>query len=255
MDFFDKLDKSKGGYIFLSHSHADIEKVRILRNALEEKGFEPLCFYLKCLNDDSEIEDLIKREIDAREWFVFANSENSRKSRWVTLEREYISRTDKKKIIPIDINDENSILKATEKIIRNLRLFISASSHDKPLVCKIKNRLQAKDYQVFFGADSIPAGSNYSQVVFNALVEASHDGGVLALITESATKSEWIMRELELAASEKGNIIPVMVGDAKLSPAMEFLLRTYQLYHLSEQPTDDEIDEMIDRIGNAIVNN
>ena len=46
MDFFDKLNKSKGGYIFLSHSHDDIEKVRKLRNMLEDEGFEPLCFYL-----------------------------------------------------------------------------------------------------------------------------------------------------------------------------------------------------------------
>ena len=67
MGIFDQLQKSKGGYIFLSHSHEDIEKVREIRNSLEQDGFEPLCFYLKCLSDDSEIEDLIKREIDARE--------------------------------------------------------------------------------------------------------------------------------------------------------------------------------------------
>ena len=88
MGFFNKkkIDNNiQGGYIFLSHSREDIEKVREIRNSLEEEGFEPLCFYLKCLTDDSEIEDLIKREIDAREWFVFANSENSRKSRWVTF--------------------------------------------------------------------------------------------------------------------------------------------------------------------------
>ena len=38
-----------GGYVFISHSHKDIEKVRILRNVMEENGFEPLCFFLKCL--------------------------------------------------------------------------------------------------------------------------------------------------------------------------------------------------------------
>lgn len=98
ISFFGKLKKNgKGGYIFLSHSHDDITKVRQIRNTLEENGFEPLCFYLKCLNDDSEIEDLIKREIDAREWFVFVNSENSRKSKWVTLEREYISKNQPQK--------------------------------------------------------------------------------------------------------------------------------------------------------------
>ena len=74
MGFFDKLNKTNGGYIFISHSHNDIEKVRKIRNLLEKDGFEPLCFYLKCLSNANEIEDLIKREIDAREWFIFVNS-------------------------------------------------------------------------------------------------------------------------------------------------------------------------------------
>ena len=62
-------------------------------------GFEPLCFYLKCLENDNEIADLIKREIDAREWFIFIDSENSRNSKWVTLEREYITKTNTQKNI------------------------------------------------------------------------------------------------------------------------------------------------------------
>ena len=41
MGFFDNLEKSKGGYIFISHSHDDIERVRIIRNELEKFGFEP----------------------------------------------------------------------------------------------------------------------------------------------------------------------------------------------------------------------
>ena len=89
MDFIEQIKNSEGGYIFISHSHKDIKKVRKIRNKLEDNGFEPLCFYLKCMNDDTEIEDLIKREIDAREWFLFVDSKNSRESKWVSLERDY----------------------------------------------------------------------------------------------------------------------------------------------------------------------
>lgn len=32
----DSLDKRKGGYIFLSHSHDDIVKAREIRNSLEK---------------------------------------------------------------------------------------------------------------------------------------------------------------------------------------------------------------------------
>jgi hypothetical protein len=253
MSFFDKLKKAKGGYIFLSHSHDDIEKVREIRNSLEKDGFEPLCFYLKCLDDDSEIEDLIKREIDAREWFVFVNSENSRKSKWVTLEREYITRTDAKKIITVDIDNEQSIADTIHKISHNLRVFISSSSKDETLARRIKNRFQAKDYLVFFAPDSIPARTDYTTVIANAITEASKDGCVIALLTPNSLESKWVQREIMFASHEGGNIIPVIVGNTKLDGVLRFELMRRQMYNLSENPTDDEIDEMIDQVGRAIL--
>ena len=62
MDFSKKIEKTGEGYIFLSHSHKDINKVRQIRNQLEEEGFEPLCFYLKCL---ASISRLIKSSISS----------------------------------------------------------------------------------------------------------------------------------------------------------------------------------------------
>ena len=48
-------------WIFLSHSSDDFDKVRKIRNYLEEKSYRPLMFYLKCLESDEEIYDLITR--------------------------------------------------------------------------------------------------------------------------------------------------------------------------------------------------
>lgn len=253
MGFFDKLEKTEGGYIFLSHSHNDIEKVREIRNNLENEGFEPLCFYLKCLDDDSEIEDLIKREIDAREWFVFINSENARKSKWVTLEREYITRTDSKKIITVDLEDEQSVSDAIHKISHNLRIFISYSAKDESLARRIKNRFQIKDYLVFFAPDSIPAGSDFVAVIANAIVDASKDGAVIVLLTPNSIQSEWVQREIGFASHNGGKIIPVLVDDVELYGALLYDLGTIQTYNLKDNPTDDEIDEMIDKIGYAIL--
>jgi len=253
MGFFNKLTKSKGGYIFLSHSHEDIDKVRTIRNCLEQDGFEPLCFYLKCLNDDSEIEDLIKREIDAREWFVFVDSENSRKSKWVTLEREYIASTNSKKIITIDIHDEESIEKAVYKIIHNLRIFISYSSRDMKLARRIKDKLEAKDYLVFFAPDSIPPGASYAKAITTALAEASQEGCVLVLLTQESLKSAWVFREVERAIESGGTIVPVTVGDVKLTDVFEYFLCEKQIYKLSETPADEEIDKLIDALGYSIM--
>lgn len=45
----------KGIWVFLSHSNKDYEKVRQVRNILEQQGYRPLMFFLNCLNDDNEI--------------------------------------------------------------------------------------------------------------------------------------------------------------------------------------------------------
>lgn len=203
MDFFEKLTKGSGGYIFLSHSHEDIEKVRIIRDALEKAGFEPLCFYLKCLRSADEIEDLIKREIDAREWFIFLDSENARRSKWVTMERKYVMKSDRRKIINVDLADEVSIRSAMEKMLHDLRIYFSYSARDEKLARRIKNKLEEKDYLVFFPPDSIPVGtSSYTAEIASAVSEAARDGCVLALLTENFVHSDhW--KELMFAYEKK----------------------------------------------------
>lgn len=255
MENSNKSNKAKGGYIFLSHSHDDIIKVREIRNFLENDGFEPLCFYLKCLSDDSEIEDLIKREIDAREWFVFVNSENARKSKWVTLEREYITSTNSKKIITINIDDENSISSALAKITNNLRIFISSSPKDITIARTIKNRLKEKDYLAFFAPDSVPYGVPYEKSVKNAIIKTSKSGCSLVLISKNSIKSAYVKHEIELAIDNCSKIIPVLLGDIEIDDYWKYLLLDTEWYRLPETPTEDEIDKMINLIGTAIISN
>lgn len=253
MGFFDKLNKTNGGYIFISHSHNDIEKVRKIRNLLEKDGFEPLCFYLKCLSNANEIEDLIKREIDAREWFIFVNSENARKSKWVTLEREYINQTDSKKIITVDIDNQDDIEKTIDKILHNLRIYISYSVVDVKLADRIQKKLEEKDYLVFSPKDIQP-GEFWMNATTNAIIKASAEGCVIILITEASLKSEHVLREIELAFIQRGNIIPVLVGDTKPSKLLMYYISRYQFYYLPSNPTDTDIEMMVDKIGKMIIN-
>ena len=44
--------------VFLSHSSKDISKIRQIRNILEALDYEPLMFYLKCLDDDNQSLDV-----------------------------------------------------------------------------------------------------------------------------------------------------------------------------------------------------
>ena len=250
--FFEKLRKTKGGYIFLSHSHDDIEKVRKIRNALEKDGFEPLCFYLKCLEDDDEIADLIKREIDAREWFVFVDSENARKSRWVTLEREYITRTNSKKIITVDVNDATAVSAVLEKITHNLRIFLSYSLRDRAVAKKLRSKLQEKDYLVYWD-DDLAAGANWERSTANQIELASREGCVIVLLSENSMESDVVMNEILYAHHQGGNIIAVVLGDVTLPPHLDMLLRKRPFFRLSKNPTDEEMNRMIDYIGRSIL--
>lgn len=253
MDFFDQLPKAKGGYIFLSHSHSDIEKVRKIRNDLEQSGFEPLCFYLKCLNEDGEIEDLIKREIDAREWFIFVDSENSRHSKWVTLEREYITKTNEKKIITVNIHDELAVRNAIRKLQHNLRIYLSYSHADSQLARRIKERLENKDYLVYFDEDNLTSGSGWLTQVTNAITLASRDGCVLALISPNFLRSSYTMNEITFAYEKGGNVIPVLIGDATSDGRLRLIFGKHPVYRLSDSPTDAEIDALIEQIGRYIL--
>ena len=70
-------DIEEGFWVFVSHSTKDFEKVRLVRNVLEDSGFRPILFYLKCMEDEEEINDLLKREIDARRRLILCDSPNA----------------------------------------------------------------------------------------------------------------------------------------------------------------------------------
>ena len=112
-------------WIFLSHSDKDYEKVRLVRNILEEEGLRPLMFFLLCLENEEEINDLIKREINCRTRFILCDSENAQASKWVQKEIEYIKSKD---IIyeRVDLNSPiDKIRRQLKHFARKTRLFVS----------------------------------------------------------------------------------------------------------------------------------
>ena len=95
--------------VFLSHSHKDIEKVRKIRDILETLDCEPIMFFLKCLDDDNtNLEDFIKKEILARNVFLYCKSKNSENSVWVQMELDYIKKLDSSRVYSIDVVKRHS---------------------------------------------------------------------------------------------------------------------------------------------------
>lgn len=234
--------RAEGGWLFISHSHLDIDIVRKIRNQLEEQGFEPLIFYLKCLNDDDEIESLIQREINEREWFIYVESENAAKSRWVQSERAYISQLSGKKVFTININDD--ISEQINNITKQLKVFISYSHKDRAIYELIKQALLSRDFLVFDDRD-IPANVNWTDKIRTEIDESAKNGFVLLLITENMKNSFYIRQEIEYTRAVGGKIIPIYIGNTASDLARELRIPDIQGVHLDNEPTKEQIDAII----------
>lgn len=191
-------------WVFLSHSHKDYEKVSLLRNLLEKEGYRPIMFYLKCLDDDSEIDNLIKREIDCRAFFVLCDSKNSRLSTWVQEEENYIKSKGRiYEIIDIEA-DSTQIKAAISRFQRRTSAFVSYSRYDSAMARVIQNVLDANDYITFIDINKIPSGSSFANVIENSITKHSNEGFVIFLLSQHSVVSQWCMKELQLALGDRG---------------------------------------------------
>lgn len=206
-------------WIFLSHSNEDYDKVRKVRNMLEDLNLRPIMFFLKCLNDDDEIDELIKREIDCRTRFILCDSDNARKSNWVKREVEYIKSKDKPyEIIDLSNSDEY-ILHQLKEVRRRMSLYISYSRKDLSLATQIYERLSKYDYDVFLD-------SEHSFMVENSFVDEKDknilgtvaNGYIIPLLTQNGINSCWVNEEIKRArkydkaqGNNHSSVIPIVI--------------------------------------------
>ena len=236
----DVMDLNQGGYVFISHSHQDIQKVRQIRNAMEEAGFEPLCFYLKCLSDEDEIEGLIKREMDAREWFVYIDSPNSKASAWVAKERKYIESRGDKQIVTIDLETNQSMKEVSDKLIHGLRICIVCAEQDRKPGEDMQRRFMEKDMQASIKIISLPAAEPIHETQAGCIVPLLSHGGILSEQLDTLFSEE-------TKASAK--IIPVMIGGYGDSGSREILSGRYPaLYRLEDPDNSSGKDRIVRQI-------
>lgn len=229
------------GWMFLSHSTKDYELVRQIRNTLEEHGFRPIMFFLKCLTDEDELDDLIYREIKARRWFVFLDSENSRTSKWAQDERSY-ARSLNKTIFTIDASRD--YLPQLWQIFQRTTVFLSFSHQDREVAVQVRDAMIANDFQVLWD-NGIPCSSPWWEETAHQIDTA---GFCLLLISQNSVNSSYVRREIEYALAQKRPVIPVLIGDLPLPPNMHFQLSHYHFERLSESPDPSELTRLIDNI-------
>ena len=246
----------EGGYIFISHSHLDIQKVRIIRNTLEENGYEPLCFYLKCLNDNDEIEGLIKREIDSRDIFLYIESENSKNSGWVQKEREYINHCAGKTIYKIGLNESTDLKKETENILNKTRVFISYAHCDQWAARILKDKLINKDFRVFDDTQLV-AGTNWADSIVDNITTACQKGCFVIILSKEALRSIHIKNELAMAFKMGGDVLGILLDDCfenDYSDYFKYYLSKNNIIRLQNPDNEKEWDKPVEIIKTILVN-
>lgn len=202
-----KTNDEKEIWFFLSHSNKDFEKVRKIRNYLEEKGCRPLMFFLKCLSNDDEIDGLIKREIDCRMRFVICDSENARMSKWVQSEVAYIKSKDRDCEVLDLTSPEGEIKRKLDLMVKRTRAFVSYSRNDYSFAEGVMDITRKYDIRFFWDVWDMPIGAvNFADAVHDTLVSTEQ---FLLFGSERYFRSEWCRKELEFAIRQ-GTTIRVL---------------------------------------------
>ena len=217
-------------YIFVSHSHRDLQIVRLIRNYLEnELDAEPILFFLKSKTDEDEIMQLIKDEIDARIWFIYCKSQNAENSKWVNSEREYVKETGKWNIV-IDIDnclEENGELNEVTKTklqlitgsFRSLQsyLYISYLPEDAKIVYFVRDFLQYT-YSIRTYMLSYSSVRNH-EFAFDGYIKNAirNSHFYLLFLSQHSIGSSQIKKEFKIALEYKKTIIPVIIYEDQKS--------------------------------------
>jgi hypothetical protein len=187
-------------WIFVSHSTRDLEKVRQVRNAVEAAGGEPILFFLKCLSDHDEIDELVKREIEARNFFLLCDSSNAKSSKWVQDEIAHVNSLQGKKIERIDLEaDWQSQIRGIQAIVRHATVFMSYARRDEAAIEPVRAALIANDFSVWTPSHDIRDDDSFAKQISTAIKDAAKFGFFIHFLSRASLASEWVAHELDEA--------------------------------------------------------
>lgn len=256
-------DIEEGFWVFVSHSTKDFERVRLVRNALEDSGFRPILFYLKCLENETEVNDLLKREIDARKRFILCDSPNAQASKFVQSEVDYIRSKDRMYEV-IDLSQinmesqdaEKEVLELIKPFKRRTKIFINNDHKDSKISSIVKTTFEAEGFSVvdstsiFYDAwCNISGGSatwaddvdRLSRIFLRSeIISTLNKGYFVSLLSTTSIKNDLQLFEIEQAFDiESSRVFPVIINDVKLD-VLPISLQKKNILNVSEIQSDEE---------------
>lgn len=126
-----------------------------------------------------------------------------------------------------DTDDQpSSSCSSLEKNFANHYMFISYSSKDTEHAKTVKDYLEKNGIKTWIAPGSIPIGSEYTQVIVEAIENSS---GVILLLSNNSQNSPWVPKELDIAITAEKIIFPIRIDDAVLNNKMRFRLSNSQI--------------------------
>lgn len=244
-------DIAEGFWVFVSHSTKDFEKVRLVRNALEDSGFRPILFYLKCMENEDEINELLKREIDARRRFILCDSPNAQASKYVQSEVDYIRSKNRMyeivdlSSIDLDSKDtQDEVIKLIKPFRVRTNVFLSYNNNvDREIAGIVKKHLSLNGFVsadvAFFDSQDWYRRYGGQDGMFQTVrevLESTLSNGYFLFFLDN--QSWYTQGELELAYEIAPNmILPITINDSNNFPPF---LRDKNIVNVSGMPSNEE---------------
>lgn len=223
------MNKVSSAWIFVSHSVKDLLRVREIRNELETRNANPILFFLKAVSEDDELDQLIKREIEARNFFLLCDSPNSRASPWVRREVEFVKSLGRRKrirIASVDLEapaDEQRV--AIDGLLREATIHVAFAEADRERVRPYLDWLAFGDYSVFAFEDFDP-GRDWGTGITDRLVNSTF---AVLFLSEASGHSRYLAEEVRMLRSLSKRIIPIALDPPPFPRVFQALFMDYQV--------------------------
>jgi len=237
-------------WIFVSHSVKDVAAVRNIRNALEERGANPILFFLKQEIPDAQLRTFLETEIKARSIFVLCDSENAQASEYVKFEvacakqLKHVTRT------TIDLSSPwHQQLALIDELLPQATIFVSYAQADRGLIRPYIDFLTGRDFALFDPVSDIRLGEAWQSVIQRAIAEAVSGGTLIQFLSKQALQSAYVAAEFNFfvsaANSAQDGRTPILVAleplpSLQLPPAMQ----PYTIIDATRQSFDDTCQEL-----------
>lgn len=121
-------------------------------------------------------------------------------------------------------------------------VFISHASSDADSAAAVCRALEAAGLPCWMAPRDLPPGALYAEAIVAAIGAAR---ATVVLLSEAANGSQFVVREVERAASRRVPLVPVRLDDSEPSPALEFFLSALQRLDVPAPPRDEDLAQLV----------